>query len=226
MRILLIEDEPALLIHVLRGLAELGYHVDVARDEIEGRYLAVEGDYGLVLLNTALAGPDLSVLQAIRRTKRGPILMLTYRDKLADRLLGLQLGADDYLAMPFSVAALQLRVQALLEQRTWLPRTQKRIGDLVIDFQWRRCARNQTLIKLSPNEFALLAELAKSPGDVLSPSTLAKRVWTTPHEGNTLEVTIARLRRKLDAPFEVKLLHTVRGVGYVLEAREMPSSLT
>lgn len=224
MRILLVENEPMLTDGVRKGLEALGHHVDLARDGVEGRYLAVEGDYALVLLDVALAGADLAVLQAIRRTRKTPVLMLTVRDKLADRLKGLQLGANDYLAMPFSDATLQVRVQALLQQRTPPAPSRTQLADLEVDLQRRRCARNRVVLKLSAKEFDLLAELLQHPGQVVSRATLAQRVWNTSFDDDcsTLEVTIGRLRKKLDGPFDVKLLHTVRGAGYVLADRDAP----
>jgi two-component system copper resistance phosphate regulon response regulator CusR len=225
MQILLIEDQPMLVACVQEGLDGLGWRVDLARDGVEGRFLATEGDYALVLLDVALAGADLAALQAIRRTKQMPVLMLTARDKLADRLRGLQLGADDYLAMPFSAASVRVRVQALLQRRTPPPSTRVQLADLQVDLQRRECARNRVLLKLSPKEFDLLAELLQHPGKVVSHATLAQRVWNTRFEDDcsTLEVTVGRLRKKLDGPFDVKLLHTVRGAGYVLEDREAAS---
>lgn len=222
MRILLIEDDPFLLVSVQKALTALGYSIDVACDSLEGRYLATEGNYSLVLLDVALAGPDLTVLQAIRRSKQTPVLMITTRDKVEDRLKGLQLGASDYLAMPFSELALQVRVQAILERR--MPPETSRLGlaDLEVDILRRQVARQGVSIKLSPNEFALLAELLQHAGKTVSRGTLAQRVWHTSldNESNALEVTVRRLRKKLDDPFDTKLLHTVRGVGYMLADRE------
>lgn len=225
MRILVVEDEPMLADCIKNGLQEQGYRVDLVRDGFEGQYLAIEGDYALVLLDTKLAGTDLRVLQAIRRTKNVPVLMLTARDKLSDRLQGLKLGADDYLAMPFSVPALLVRVQALLERGRPLEPTHLRLADLEVDLKSRKCARSGVLLKLSPTEFSLLAVLLQRRGAVLSRATLAQQVWNTDlaSESTTLEVTIGRLRRKLDDPCDLKLLHTVRGAGYVLEDRTASS---
>jgi two-component system copper resistance phosphate regulon response regulator CusR len=221
-RILLIEDDPFLLVSVQKALTALGYPIDLAFNGLEGRYLATEGDYSLVLLDVALAGPNLAVLQAIRRIKQTPVLMLTARDSVEDRLKGLQLGANDYLAMPFSELALQVRVQALLERRT--PQETSRLGlaSLEVDILRRQVARQGVAIKLSPNEFDLLAELLQHAGKPVSREILAQRVWHTSlgDESNTLEVTVRRLRKRLDDPFDTKLLHTVRGVGYMLADRE------
>lgn len=218
MRILLIENDPFLLVSVQNALTALGYPIDLAFNGLEGRYLATEGDYSLVLLDVALAGPDLAVLQAIRRIKQTPVLMLTTRDKVEDRLKGLQLGANDYLAMPFSELALQVRVQALLQRRT--PQETSRLGlaNLEVDILRRQVARQGVSIKLSPNEFDLLAELLQRAGKPVSREILEQRVWHTSldNESNTLEVTVRRLRKRLDDPFDTKLLHTVRGVGYML----------
>lgn len=222
MRILLIEDDPFLLVSVQKALTALGYHIDLAFDGLEGRYLAAEGDYSLVLLDVALAGPDLAVLRAIRRTKQTPVLMLTARDKVEDRLKGLQLGASDYFAMPFSELTLQVRVQALMQRGAPQETSRLRLADLEVDVLRRQVARRGVPIKLSPNEFDLLAELLQHVGKAVPRGILTQRVWHTSldHESNALDVTVRRLRKRLDDPFDTKLLHTIRGVGYMLAERE------
>lgn len=156
MRILLIEADPFLLVTVQKALTALGYHIDLAFDGSEGRYLAAEGDYSLVLLNVALAGPDLAVLRAILRTKQTPVLMLTARDKVEDRLKGLQLGASDYLAMPFSELTLQVRVQALIQRAAPQETSRLRLADLEVDVLRRRVARRGSRSSSRPTSLTSL----------------------------------------------------------------------
>ena len=222
MRILVIEDEPKLGDYLKKGLEENGYVVDIARDGIEGKYLATEGDYALVLLDVMLPGIDgFGVLQAIRRTKNVPVLVLTARDKVEDRVQGLQQGADDYLVKPFSFSELLARVQALLRRGKPQESTHLRLADLEVDLISRKCARNRTRLDLTAKEFTLLVVLLRRRGQILSRTTLAEQVWDMNFDSDTnvVEVAIRRLRSKLDDPFDVKLLHTVRGMGYVLEDR-------
>jgi two-component system copper resistance phosphate regulon response regulator CusR len=222
MRILVIEDESKLGDHLKKGLEENGYVVDIARDGIEGRYLATEGDYALILLNVMLPGIDgFAVLQAIRRTSNVPVLVLTARDKVEDRVNGLQQGADDYLVKPFSFSELLARIQALLRRGKPQESTVLRLADLELDLASRKCFRNRTRLDLTAKEFTLLVVLLRRRGQILSRSTLAEQVWQMNFDSDTnvVEVAIRRLRSKIDDPFDVKLLHTVRGMGYVLEDR-------
>jgi len=222
MRILVIEDEPKLGDYLKKGLEENGYVVDIARDGIEGRYLAIEGEYALVLLDVMLPGIDgFAVLQAIRRTKNVPVLVLTARDKVEDRVQGLQQGADDYLVKPFSFSELLARVQALLRRGKAQDSTVLRLADLELDMASRKVFRNRARLDLTAKEFTLLVVLLRRRGQILSRTTLAEQVWDMNFDSDTnvVEVAIRRLRSKIDDPFEVKLLHTVRGMGYVLEDR-------
>lgn len=222
MRILVIEDEAKQADYVKRGLSEAGYTVDVARDGIEGRYLATEGDYALILLDVMLPGIDgFAVLQAIRRTSNVPVLVLTARDKVEDRVNGLQQGADDYLVKPFSFSELLARIQALLRRGKPQESTVLRLADLELDLASRKCFRNRTRLDLTAKEFTLLVVLLRRRGQILSRSTLAEQVWEMNFDSDTnvVEVAIRRLRSKIDDPFDIKLLHTVRGMGYVLEDR-------
>lgn len=227
MRILVIEDEPKLGDYLKKGLEENGYVVDVARDGIEGKYLATEGDYALILLDVMLPGIDgFSVLQALRRTKNVPVLVLTARDKVEDRVLGLQQGADDYLVKPFSFSELLARVQALLRRGKAQESTVLRLADLEVDLISRKCMRNGMRLDLTAKEFTLLLVLLRRRGQILSRTTLAEQVWDMNFDSDTnvVEVAIRRLRAKLDDPFPDKLLHTVRGMGYVLEQRAPSAS--
>ncbi|QRF55967.1 MULTISPECIES: heavy metal response regulator transcription factor [Variovorax] len=222
MRILVIEDEPKLGDYLKKGLEENGYVVDIARDGIEGRYLATEGDYGLILLDVMLPGIDgFAVLKAIRRTKNVPVLVLTARDKVEDRVNGLQQGADDYLVKPFSFSELLARIQALLRRGQAQDATLLRLADLELDLASRKCQRARKRVDLTSKEFMLLTVLLRRRGQILSRTTLAEQVWDMNFDSDTnvVEVAIRRLRGKIDDPFEVKLLHTVRGMGYVLEDR-------
>lgn len=222
MRILVIEDEPKLGDYVKKGLEENGYVVDIARDGIQGRYLATQGDYSAILLDVMLPGVDgFGVLAAIRQGKDVPVLMVTARDQVEDRVSGLQQGADDYLVKPFAFSELLARVQALLRRGPLQERTVLRLADLELDLVARRCHREGVRIDLTAKEFALLALLMRRQGRVLSRTTLAEQVWDMhfDSETNVVEVAVRRLRSKLDDPFARRLLHTVRGMGYVLEDR-------
>jgi two-component system copper resistance phosphate regulon response regulator CusR len=226
MRLLVVEDEPKLARYLHKGLQENGHVVDVAADGIEGRRLATEGEYDLVLLDLMLPGVDgFGVLSAIRGMGRyTPVLMLTARDRVEDRVRGLEQGADDYLVKPFAFSELLARVGALL--RRGAPAgvqtgTQLRLADLEVDLLARKAARAQQRLDLTAKEFNLLALLLRRRGQVLSRTTLAEQVWDMNFgsDTNVVEVAVRRLRAKLDDPFPAKLLHTVRGMGYVLEAR-------
>ena len=227
MRLLVVEDETKLAQYLLKGLSENGHVVDVASDGIEGRRLATGGDYDLVLLDLMLPGIDgFGVLAALRAQNRyTPVLMLTARDKVEDRVRGLEQGADDYLVKPFAFSELLARVGALL--RRGAPNgaqaaTQLRLGDLDVDLVARRAQRSQQRLDLTAKEFNLLALLLRRRGQILSRTTLAEQVWNMNFDSDTnvVEVAVRRLRAKLDDPFATKLLHTVRGMGYVLEERE------
>ena len=227
MRLLVVEDEAKLAQYLHRGLTENGHVVDVARDGIEGRRLATGGDYDLVLLDLMLPGVDgFGVLAAIRAEKRGlPVLMLTARDKVEDRVRGLEQGADDYLVKPFAFSELLARVGALLrrgDSAPVQPATVLQLGDLEVDLIARRAQRSGQRMDLTAKEFSLLALLLRRRGQILSRTTLAEQVWDMNFDSDTnvVEVAVRRLRVKLDEPFTAKLLHTVRGMGYVLEERQ------
>jgi two-component system copper resistance phosphate regulon response regulator CusR len=226
MRLLVIEDETKLAQYLHKGLSENGHVVDIARDGIEGRRLATGGDYDLVLLDLMLPGIDgFGVLAAIRAENRQlPVLMLTARDKVEDRVRGLEQGADDYLVKPFAFSELMARVGALLRRGTQgqaQPTTMLQMGDLELDLVARKAQRGGRRLDLTAKEFKLLTLLLRRRGQILSRTTLAEQVWDMNFDSDTnvVEVAVRRLRAKLDDPFELKLLHTVRGMGYVLEER-------
>ena len=226
MRLLVVEDEAKLSLYLHKGLSENGHVVDVARDGIEGRRLATGGEYDLVLLDLMLPGIDgFGVLAALRAQVRyTPVLMLTARDKVEDRVRGLEQGADDYLVKPFAFSELLARVGALL--RRGAPSgaqasTQLRLADLDVDLLARKATRARQRLDLTAKEFNLLALLLRRRGQILSRTTLAEQVWEMNFDSDTnvVEVAVRRLRAKLDDPYPDKLLHTVRGMGYVLEER-------
>ena len=222
MRILVIEGEPGLGDDLKKGLEASGHVLDTARDGVEGRLLATLDGYALILLDVMRPGIDgFAALQALRRTSNVPVLVLTDRDKVEDRVSGLQQGADDYLVKPFSLPELLARVEALLGRGTRQASTVLRLADLALDPASRTCIRNRTRIDLTAKEFMLLALLLRHHGEILSRRTLGQQVWdaTFDNNSNVVEVTIRRLRSKIDDAFDVKLLHTVRGSGYVLEDR-------
>ncbi|MDR0635331.1 MAG: heavy metal response regulator transcription factor [Azoarcus sp.] len=226
MKILVVEDEPKLAEYLRKALTENSYVVDVAHDGIDGHHLAGTGNYDLVLLDIMLPGRDgLSLLRELRRSKPVPVLMLTARDSVEDRVTGLQAGADDYLVKPFALSELLARVQALL--RRGIMATGERnptllgLADLELDLLRRKATRAGHRLDLTAKEFTLLTLLMRRHGQVLSRTTLAEQVWDMNFDSNTnvVEVAVRRLRAKIDDPFEKKLLHTVRGMGYVLEER-------
>ena len=225
MRVLLIEDEPKLAEYLRKGLTENGFVVDVAHDGIDGRHLALEGEYDLVVLDVMLPGVDgFSVLAALRKVRKTPVLMLTARDRVEDRVRGLQDGADDYLVKPFAFSELLARIRALLRRSgpAQAEVNTLRLADLEVDLVRRKATRGGERLGLTAKEFALLALLLQRNGEILARTTLAEHVWDMNFDSatNVVEVAVRRLRAKLDDPFPTKLLHTVRGMGYVLEVRQ------
>lgn len=223
MRILIVEDEPKSADYLRQGLTESGYVVDVARTGIDGRHLAETGDYDLVVLDVNLPGLDgWGVLQAIRAVGSTPVLMLTARGLLNDKVKGLDLGADDYLVKPFQFPELLARVRTLL-RRGVRPAVEEslRVADLQLDPVRHRAHRGAARIDLTAKEFALLHFLMRRSGEVLTRTQIASAVWDInfDSETNVVEVAVRRLRVKMDQDFEPKLIHTIRGVGYVLEVR-------
>ena len=220
MKILIVEDEKRAAAYLRQGLAESGYTVETALNGTDGLHLAVNGDHDLVILDVMLPGIDgFAVLSALRTTKQTPVLMLTARGQTGDKVKGLDLGADDYLVKPFQFPELLARVRALLKRgQGTTPENILRVADLEIDSIRHRATRAGQRIDLSAKEFALLTLLAQRAGDVLSRTEIASLVWDINFDSDTnvVEVAIRRLRVKVDEPFETKLIHTVRGVGYVL----------
>lgn len=227
MRLLVIEDEVKLAEYLRKGLTEEGYVVDVAHNGVDGLHLAMEGDYDLLVLDGMLPGIDgLSLLAALRQSKQTPVLMLTARIRVEDRVKGLQGGADDYLVKPFAFSELVARIQVLLRRarpaREPEGATVLGLSDLEMDLLRRKATRAGRRLDLTAKEFTLLALLLRRQGEVLSRTEIAEQVWDINFDSatNVIDVAVRRLRGKLDAPFERTLLHTVRGMGYVLEERE------
>ncbi|HTI19165.1 MAG TPA: heavy metal response regulator transcription factor [Trinickia sp.] len=222
MRILVVEDEPKTSAYLKKGLEESGYEVDLAGDGVRGLQLAQEHNYDVIVLDVMLPMLDgFGVLQRLRKTKSTPVLFLTARDDVADRVHGLELGGDDYLAKPFAFVELLARVRTLA--RRGPPRESELIavGDLEIDLIRRRVRRGTTRIDLTPREFSLLHLLARRQAEVLSRTQIASSVWDMnfDSDSNVVEVAIRRLRAKIDEGQPIRLIHTVRGVGYLLEPR-------
>ncbi|CAG0973610.1 Transcriptional activator protein CzcR [Geobacteraceae bacterium] len=224
MKILLVEDEERAAAYLAQGLAENGYAVEVASTGTDGLHAAVTSEHDLIILDVMLPGIDgFAVLTALRTCRQTPVLMLTARAKVDDKVKGFELGADDYLAKPFEFPELLARIRALVKRGTRAPADEVlRIADLEVDPIRHRAFRGGQRIDLSAKEFALLTLLLQKSGQVLSRTEIVSMVWDINFDSDTnvVEVAIRRLRAKIDDPFEVKLIHTVRGVGYVLELRE------
>jgi two-component system copper resistance phosphate regulon response regulator CusR len=223
MKILVVEDERRAAEYLRQGLAESGYAVEVALNGTDGLHAALNGDHDLVVLDVMLPGLDgFAVLAALRTAKQTPVLMLTARAQVHDKVHGFDLGADDYLVKPFQFPELLARVRTLLKRgRPTAVDPVQRVADLEIDPVRHRATRGRQRIDLSAKEFALLALLVQRVGEVLSRTQIASLVWDIhfDSETNVVDVAIRRLRAKIDDPFPDKLIHTVRGVGYVLEKR-------
>jgi two-component system copper resistance phosphate regulon response regulator CusR len=223
MRILVIEDERKAAEFLRKGLTESGFVVDVALDGEDGLFRALSLDYQLVILDAMLPVKDgWAVLSELRSAGKGmPVLFLTARSAVPDRVRGLELGADDYLVKPFAYTELLARVHALLRRRAERQSDILQIADLQVDLMGRRAQRGGQRLDLAPKEFALLSLLARHQNEVLSRHVIAERVWDMnfDSDSNVVDVAVRRLRRKVDEPFGVKLIRTVRGMGYVLEYR-------
>ena len=223
MRMLIVEDEPKTATYLRKGFAEQGFVVDVVSQGEDGLHLACTGMYDFLILDIMLPGRDgWSILTALRRQGlHTPVLFLTARDALHERVKGLELGADDYLIKPFAFSELLARVRCIL-RRSPLPHpTLLHIADLELDLVHVKATREGIRLDLTPKEFALLSLLARRTGEVLSRTLIAEQVWDMnfASDTNVVDVAVRRLRRKADEPFATKLIQTVRGAGYVLEAR-------
>ena len=223
MRILIVEDERKTAAFLAKGLGENGFVVDVADQGEDGLHLARSVAYDLVILDVMLPKLDgWAVLSAIRREgKETPVLYLTARDAVEDRVKGLELGADDYLVKPFAFSELLARVRSILRRSPARQPDLLRVADLELDVVRHRASRAGQRLDLTPKEFALLSLLARRSGEVLTRTSIAEQVWDVNFDGdsNVVDVHVRRLRSKVDDPFGLKLVHTVRGVGYVLEER-------
>ena len=222
MRALIVEDDRAIAEFVGRGLREAGFAVDQVSDGEAGLELALTEPYDVAIVDLMLPQRDgLSLIDELRRRGRTtPVLILSARRSVDDRVHGLQSGGDDYLTKPFAFAELLARVQALVRRATRAPEpTTLTLGDLTLDLLTRKVSRGGTAIDLRPREFALLEYLMRNAGKVVSKTMILSHVWdyTFDPQTNIVDVLVSRLREKIDRPFEHKLLRTVRGVGYVLE---------
>ena len=224
MRVLIVEDDATIADFVATGLTEAGFAVDVAADGARGLELAAGGAYDVAIVDIMLPQLDgLTVIDRMRaRGVRTPVLILSARRTVDDRVRGLQAGGDDYLTKPFAFAELLARVQALIRRSTGAAEpTRLTVADLTLDLLTRRAERTGRALDLRPREFALLEYLMRNPGRVLSKTMILSHVWGYSFNPgtNVVDVLVSRLREKIDKDFDPKLLHTVRGVGYVLEPR-------
>lgn len=222
MNLLLVEDDPKTAQAVANGLKAAGFEVVVARTGNEGHVAIERETYDIIVLDWMLPGRDgLELLRTLRgRDRKTPVVLLTARDALEDRVQGLDSGADDYLVKPFAFAELLARIKALLRRAGESEPLRRRVADLVIDLETREARRGKEPIALTPREFELLAFLVRHNGLTVSRAMLAKEVWREPQRAtpidNVIDVHVAHLRRKVDGTHETKLIHTVRGVGFVL----------
>ena len=222
MRILIVEDDPKTGDYLHKGLRESGFNADLARSGPDGLYLALEHDYDLIVLDVMLPKMDgWTVLGELRQRKDTPVLFLTARDEISDRVRGLELGADDYLVKPFAFAELLARIRTLLRRAPSREPDVIKVSDLEVDLLRHRVSRSGARIDLTPREFALLKLLVRREGEVLSRSLIASQVWDMNFDSDTnvVDVAVKRLRAKIDDPHPRKLIHTVRGMGYLLEER-------
>jgi two-component system copper resistance phosphate regulon response regulator CusR len=225
MKILIIEDEVKTGDYLKQGLSEAGFVVDLARDGLDGQHLALTDDYDLIVLDVMLPRRDgWQVLREIRQAgKQMPVLFLTAKDQIEDRVKGLDLGADDYLVKPFAFSELLARVRTLLRRGKTKDSEHLQAADLELDLIRRRVTRGGKRIDLTAKEFSLLELLLRRQGEVLPRSLIASQVWDMNFDSDTnvIEVAMRRLRAKVDDDFEPKLIRTMRGMGYVLEVPEL-----
>ncbi|AOW13380.1 DNA-binding response regulator [Hydrogenophaga crassostreae] len=228
MKILIAEDEPKTGNYLRQGLNEAGYVTDLVSNGVDGLHQSMGGEYDLAILDVMLPGMDgWQILRSLRASGSDiPVLFLTAKDHIEDRVKGLELGADDYLIKPFSFSELLARVRTILRRgRTGTEVTLLKVMDLELDLLRRRVSREGKRIDLTAKEFGLLELLMRRHGEVLPRSLIASQVWDMNFDSDTnvIEVAIRRLRAKIDDPFQHKLLQTVRGMGYVIEEPEVPA---
>ena len=223
MRILIVEDEPKTASYLSKGLGEHGFVVDVAHRGDDGLHLARTGAFDLIVLDVMLPGmTGWSILTELRKAERTtPVLFLTAKDAVEDRVKGLELGADDYLVKPFAFSELLARIRSILRRGPNRQAELLSIADLEIDVNRQRVTRQGCRLDLTPKEFALLSLFVRRSGEVLSRTMIAEQVWDMNFDSDTnvVDVHVRRLRAKVDDPFSLKLIHTVRGRGYVVEER-------
>jgi len=224
MRLLIVEDEPKTANYLRKGLSENRFIVDVAVDGEEGILLAESYQYDLIILDVMLPKMNGWSILSLLRNKNimAPVLFLTARDSIEDRVLGLELGADDYLVKPFAFSELLARIRAILRRGQVSQTELLIIADLQVDLLRHKAQRGKDRFELTPKEFALLSLLARRKGEVVSRTIIAEQVWDMNFDSNTnvVDVAVRRLRSKVDDPFDKKLIHTIRGVGYVMEDRD------
>jgi two-component system, OmpR family, copper resistance phosphate regulon response regulator CusR len=222
MSILVIEDDPKTGDYLKKGLRESGYAVDLARTGNDGLHMALEHAYDLIVLDVMLPGIDgWEVMRTLRAQRDVRVIFLTARDHVTDRIRGLELGADDYLVKPFSFTELVLRIRTLLRRGVARERDVFEVADLSLDVLRRKATRAGVEIALTNKEFMLLHLLVRRQGEALSRTQIASEVWDMNFDSDTnvVDVAIKRLRAKIDHPFERKLIHTVRSIGYTLDER-------
>ena len=222
MRILIVEDEAKTGTYLRKGLTEAGFIVDWVEDGVTGQHRALTEDYDLIILDVMLPGQDgWTVLKNLRHERSTSVLLLTARDDLDDKVRGLEMGGDDYLIKPFDFAELLARVRSILRRGNGRDAALLHVSDLALDLTRRKATRQGDTILLTAKEFALLWLLMRRHGEILSRSTIASQVWDMNFDSDTnvVDAAIRRLRGKVDDNYEPKLIHTVRGMGYVLEER-------
>lgn len=222
MKVLVIDDDLKVRNYLLKGLSEQGWVVDCSQDGDDGTYKALANEYDVIVLDVMLPGIDgFSVLKSIRAKKQTPVIMLTARERVDDRVRGFRDGADDYLIKPFSFLELIERLRAITRRSRVQETTSLTIADLDVDLIKRQAWRDGLRLDLTAKEFQVLSLLARRAGEIISKTAIAEYVWDLDLEsnGNVVESVVKRLRAKLDTPFPIKILHTIRGMGYVLEDR-------